>query len=50
VNLEGVVKGRTLLGSPCPFLGEVILIHVDQEILNEVEEVPSSKPLPSSTT
>jgi len=50
INLERVVKGRTLLGSPCPFLGEAILVLVDQEILNEAEELPSSKPLPSSTT
>jgi flavin reductase (DIM6/NTAB) family NADH-FMN oxidoreductase RutF len=39
VNLECVVNGRTLLGSPCPFFGEAIFVHVDQEVLNEAEEL-----------
>jgi flavin reductase (DIM6/NTAB) family NADH-FMN oxidoreductase RutF len=46
VNIECIVRKKITLGSHQLFLGEVVLVHVDENILNEKGEINYSKAAP----
>lgn len=46
VNIECIVRKKISLGSHQLFLGEVVLVHVDENILNEKGEINYSKAAP----
>jgi flavin reductase (DIM6/NTAB) family NADH-FMN oxidoreductase RutF len=46
VNIECTVRKKILLGSHQLFLGEVVAVHVDENILNEKGEINYSKAAP----
>ncbi len=46
VNLECTLKEKITLGSHDLFLGEVIAVHVDQEVLNEKGKLDFNKLAP----
>ena len=46
VNIECVVREKVTLGSHCLFLGEIVLVHVDQAIMNEEGGIDFRKAAP----
>ena len=46
VNIECVVKEKIPLGVHHLFLGEVVLVHVDEEVLNEKRRIDFTKVTP----
>jgi flavin reductase (DIM6/NTAB) family NADH-FMN oxidoreductase RutF len=46
VNIESIIKKKIPLSSHHLFIGEIVRVHVDQDILNEKERVDCTKMAP----
>ena len=46
VNIESIVKKKIPLGAHHLFIGEIVRVHVDQDILNEKGEIDFNKAAP----
>jgi len=46
VNMECILKKKSPLGSHHLFLGEIVRVHIDQDILDEKGEIDFTKVAP----